>query len=222
MKQISDDILIKALELREQGKSPEQIFAAFPEAKAEIKAYFKLVADLQAEAKKIVPPAREVLRGALRRAAAMREMSALPAAARFFKGMPLGMRILFPVLAVLVIVTLVNPSEVATPLPPAPGTDDQAVSVLSAPSANDTAEPPAMLAKAPTPTSPDQPAPPETTMMAASSEPATPADRADSIAAAYIAGAESEDTAMTGAAAEESAAQDDSQSAQYVAEPTSQ
>ena len=81
MKQISDDILIKALELREQGRSPEQIFAVFPEARVELQAYFKLTADLQAEAKKIAPPAREVLRGALRRAAAiMRGAGSMPTA----------------------------------------------------------------------------------------------------------------------------------------------
>jgi len=106
MKSISDDILIKALEMQEQGKAPEQIYASFPDAAEELKLYFSLVEDLHLEARKVVPP-RELLQGALRRAAAEQaQVRAKPAAAGFFDRLPVALRLLGPAFAVAVILVL--------------------------------------------------------------------------------------------------------------------
>jgi hypothetical protein len=235
MKQIPEDILIKAFELQEGGKSSEHIFAAFPEWKGELKQYFNLASDLRAEAASIEPPSREVLRGALRRAAAMNEMSGISvrtASAKFFERVPFSLRVLTPILAVLFIVAFVDRSRVAAPAPVLGPVADQtsaseSTEIMSvAQNADSAANSDAFMATAPAPEQPT--APPAATMMAAksaapASEPGTPSNEADKIAQAYIANADSEEAVMSDTSAEEQAAQtDETQSAQYVSEPTNQ
>jgi hypothetical protein len=235
MKQIPEDILIKALELREEGKSAEHIFAAFSEWKDELQSYFNLTEDLRAEAASITPPSKEVLLGALRRAAAMEEISALPirnATYKFFERVPFSLRVLTPILAVLFIVAFVDRSRVAAPGPvvnqtSTPGVTETTEIMSVAQDTDSGANSAALMAKAPAPEQP--PTAPAATMMAAKSaaptapaaEQGTPSEEADKIAQAYMADADSEAAVMSDTSTEEQAAQaDESQSAQYVSEPT--
>lgn len=168
MKQISDEILMKALELREAGQAPERIFAAFPEAREELEQYFKLAADLRAEADRIAPPSREVLRGALRRAAAAQDISG-----GVFGRSPFGLRVLAPALAVLLIAFFIDRTQVAAPGP---------VAIEATNVAQDS-----FMAAAPAGGEPPSPVVPMAAKMAAVPEAPTPLSEAERIAREYIA-----------------------------------
>lgn len=223
MKQITDDILIKALELLEAGQTPEQIFAVFPSAQKELEEYFKLTMDLRSEADKIAPPSREVLRGALRRAAAMQDITALsvkPASARFFSRMPFGLRVLAPVLVMLVIVVFSDRAQVTAPGGPASNNQAAVPESIETMSAAPSDSQAAFMAKAPAANQPPSPVAPASMAMKTASAPeaSTPSSEADKIAQTSIADAEAEQAAYSDTSAEEQAAQ--SNDAQYIAEPT--
>lgn len=228
---------MKALELREAGRSLEQIFAVFPDAAEELKQYFQIAADLRAEAHGIAPPSRELLRSALRRAEALRNASAIsakPAFANFFDRMPFGLRVAAPALAVLLILFLANRPAVTGPgigpavneqavAPEAETTADSSIANdESGPNVDNAARPPApqaFMSKAPAsnPTpAPVPPAAPTAAMSAAGTSAAAPqslAEATDQVAQAYLANAESEKNIFTDTFAEEQAVRSDDPSA---------
>lgn len=213
MKQIPEEILMKALELREEGKTPEQVLAAFPREAGDLKKYFDLVSELRAEAESI-KPSPELLRSALRRAEAAREIdgfSAKPAVAGLLglSRVPFGLRLLAPVLAVLMIFFLADRSQVSAP-PGSPAGSPTPITetidqVVEDAALEDTALPAAFRASDPVP----EPQPPAVSPMSAMTPSGTgssadsPSTKADRLVQSYIENAEDEEAILTNVFAEE-------------------
>lgn len=134
MNTIPEDILIKALELQEQGRSRDDILALFPTESGELAELLSLTDDLKAEAMR-VSPSREVLRRSLQSVPveASKHPSITTIIDRLFGGVSVFMRVLTPALAIALVFILADRVGVNAPVQEGDRTDSSEQMIIAPP-----------------------------------------------------------------------------------------